>query len=284
MKDKKQKEMTAPNEIKSTLSSVKSDSLVIDFESLLVPGAILLAGLMVSLSIIFSFRGASLTNLSADKGSDTTNTDTGTTDTGTKPDQNDGTVGEVALDGDPYQGDLNKAKVAIVEFSDYECPFCKRHFQEVYPDLYDKYIKTGKAVYVFRDLPLSFHEPAATREANAAQCVQSYGDNAKYFKFHDAIFTNTAGNGAGLTNAKLISLAKSAGVSGSKFESCVTSLSFSEEIKKDAADAAKLNIQGTPGFIIGKLEGDKKSVKNGTFLGGAYPLANFETLIDAALK
>lgn len=268
----------------------KKESLVIDFESLLVPGSILLAGLMVSLSIIFSVRGTELSSYSPTKNDTNTNTDTkkddkDTTNTDTNA-QNDGNVGTVSLDDDPFLGDKKKAQVAIIEFSDYECPFCKRHFQQVFPDLYDKFVKTGKAVYVFRDLPLSFHEPTATLNAMAADCVFDQKGNEGYFKMHDLIFGATkSNNDKSMNKTKLTDLAKKvSGVNVSKFTSCLDSSKYKDEITKDMQDAAKININGTPGFVIGKLSSDGKTVENGTFLGGAYPLTNFESIINGLVK
>ena len=279
------KETKAPKPIKSTLSPKKTDSLVIDFESMMVPASILLAGLMISLSIIFTFRGSSgLTNLTnKGTGTDTTNTDT--KDPTTDSNANDGKIAQVSFDDDPYKGDKNKAKVAVVEFSDYECPFCKRHFTDVYPEIVKKYVDTGKIVYYFRDLPLSFHEPAATLDALSAQCVFAQGGNDAYFKFHDAIFGATESNGTNMTTAILKNLAKKqSGIDASKFNTCLDGKTFADEVKKDASDAGSINIQGTPGFVIGKISDDGKSIVDGTFLGGAYPLENFVTTIDSYLK
>lgn len=104
---------------------------------------------------------------------------------------------KVSLDDDPKQGN-NDAKIAIVEFSDYECPFCQRHFQQTYPQLKTNYIDTGKTLFVFRDLPLPFHDPIATQAAVAANCVREQGGDEAYFKFHDQYFTNTLTNAKGL--------------------------------------------------------------------------------------
>lgn len=104
---------------------------------------------------------------------------------------------EVSLDDDSVLGDSN-APVTIVEFSDYECPFCKRAFEQTYPILKSDYINTGKAKFVFRDLPLPFHDPVATEEAVAANCAKEQGGDKAYFEYHDKIFENTKSNGEGL--------------------------------------------------------------------------------------
>lgn len=277
---KKNKEVKAQNPIKSTLSHKKTDSLVIDLESLLVPISILVSGLMISLAIIFTFNGSGLSKES-DKG---TGTDTAQDDGTVDPTQNDGTVPSVSLDDDPYLGDKKKAKIAIIEFSDYECPYCKRHFEQVYPQIYENYIKKNKVVYVFRDLPLSFHEPVATNDAMAAQCVFDQGGNSAYFTFHDSLFKATNSNASNMTVDSLTTLAKAQkGINITTFSKCMTDKKFAEEIAKDATDAAAAKINGTPGFVIGKISADGKTVENGTFLGGAYPYENFKAAIDALL-
>lgn len=103
----------------------------------------------------------------------------------------------VSLDDDPVMGNSN-APVTMVEFSDYECPFCKRYFEQTYPQLKKDYIDTGKVKLVYRDLPLSFHEPAASVEANAANCVREQKGDEAYFKMHDLLFKNTKSNGVGV--------------------------------------------------------------------------------------
>jgi protein-disulfide isomerase len=104
---------------------------------------------------------------------------------------------EVSYDGDPMKGDKN-AKLAIVEFSDYECPFCQRFVQTTYLQILENYVNPGKMLYVFRDLPLYFHDPIATLEAVAANCAREQGGDDKYFEMHDYIFQNTKTNGQGV--------------------------------------------------------------------------------------
>ena len=103
------------------------------------------------------------------------------------------TKGVASVDDDAVLGDKN-APVTIIEFSDYECPFCKRHFDQTHPELVKKYIDTGKAKLVFRDFPLSFHEPMASKEAIAANCARAQGGDKKYFEFHDEIILDNNSN------------------------------------------------------------------------------------------
>jgi protein-disulfide isomerase len=104
---------------------------------------------------------------------------------------------QVSLDDDPVKGDSN-APITIIEFSDYECPFCQRHFNTTYQQLVAEYIDTGKVKFVFRDLPLSFHDPVATQAAVAANCAREQGGDESYFKYHDEYYSRTKANGEGL--------------------------------------------------------------------------------------
>jgi protein-disulfide isomerase/ABC-type proline/glycine betaine transport system permease subunit len=187
---------------------------------------------------------------------------------------------EVSLDDDPVIGDKN-APVTIVEFSDYECPFCKRHFTDTYPQIKKEYIDTGKVKLVFRDLPLSFHDPMATKEAMAADCVRDQGGDDAYFKMHDLMYTNTTSNGTGLTEDQIYQYAGEAGANADEVKQCVESGKFKDEIAKDIADGAKVGATATPTFFIGKTDGNKIM---GTPLIGAYPYQNFKDLIDKNLK
>lgn len=106
--------------------------------------------------------------------------------------------GKASLDDDPVLGNKN-AEVAIIEFSDYECPFCQRHFNQTYPSLKKDYIDSGKVKLVYRDfIAVPSHNPAANIEAVAANCVKDQKGDEAYFKFHDEIFTKTQANGIGI--------------------------------------------------------------------------------------
>ncbi len=105
--------------------------------------------------------------------------------------------GETKIDDDPYLGS-RKAPVAIVEWSDYECPFCKRHALDTGKQLEENYIKKDQLLWVFKDYPLDFHNPVATKEAMIASCALKLGGNKEYFQMHDFIFENTATNKEGI--------------------------------------------------------------------------------------
>lgn len=173
------------------------------------------------------------------------------------------------------------APVTIVEFSDYECPFCKRHFDETHGQLVKNYIDTGKAKLVFRNLPLSFHANAH-KEAQAAECAKDQGGDSAYYKFHDIMFTKTTSNGTGLSIEQLPDLAKQVGLDGDKMKSCIDSGKFKDLVDKDLAYASTIGASGTPTFFIGKS--DNSGTITANILVGAQPYTAFQSKIDSLLQ
>jgi protein-disulfide isomerase len=175
-------------------------------------------------------------------------------------------------DDDPVLGDKN-APITLIEFSDYECPFCKRHFTQTFPQIKEKYIDTGKVKYIFRDYPLPFHDPMATQQAMAAECVREQGGDKSYFAYHDSLFENTTSNGQGMEKSKLYELAEDAGVNKATFTECLDSEKYKDEVAKDIADGQKAGVNGTPAFLV-----------NGQLISGAQSFAAFEQVIEEELK
>lgn len=195
------------------------------------------------------------------------------------PQQPTGPV-DVSLDDDPVLGDKN-APVTLVEFVDYECPFCKAFVDDTYPQIKSEYIDTGKVKLVMRDLPLSFHQNAHA-ESQAAECAREQGGDEKYFEYHDEIFKRTTSNGTGLALDQLSVIANDIGLNGSTLQSCLDSEKYKDEVDKDLADAGTYGATGTPSFFIGKS--DNSGTIKGTILVGAQPFAAFKTIIDEQLK
>ena len=170
---------------------------------------------------------------------------------------------EVNEDDDAVLGAAN-APVTIIEFSDYECPFCGRHFQQTYPLLKRNYIDTGKARLTFRDFPLGFHQ-SAFPAAIAAECVREQGGDEAYWKMHDKLF----GNQETLNTANLKQWAKDIGYD---IGSCFDSKKYEKEVQKDMADGSSAGVSGTPAFFINKH-----------LISGACPYETFEQAINAEL-
>jgi protein-disulfide isomerase len=186
---------------------------------------------------------------------------------------------EVSFDDDPVIGDKN-APITMVEFSDYECPFCKRYFDQTWPELMKNYVDTGKMKIVYRDYPLSFHQNAHI-EAEAANCAREQGGDTAYFKYHDIMFKTTTSNGTGLSVDQLPTLATQVGLNGPQLKTCLDSGKYKDEVDKDMAAGTTAGVDGTPSFFIGK-SGDGKIT--GTRLVGAQPTTAFTALIDQMSK
>jgi len=187
---------------------------------------------------------------------------------------------QVSVDNDPILGNKD-AKVTLIDFSDYECPFCKRYFDQTYSQIKTSYVDKGLVKIVYRDLPLSFHQNAH-KEAEAAECSREQGGDAVYFKYHDEIFTRTTSNGTGLALTELPIIANSLGLDGALLQTCLDSGKYKTEVDKDIADAGKVGANGTPTFFIGKSTSN--GIIKGTKLVGAQPFSAFQTEIDKQLK
>jgi len=174
---------------------------------------------------------------------------------------------------EPFRGASN-AKVAVIEFSDFQCPFCGRYDKDTYPQIAKDYIDTGKVKYVWRDYPLEFHQNAE-KAAEAAHCA---GEQGKFWDMHDRFFANQQNIAA----TDLPKHAEALGLNVSLFQQCLDSGRYAAEIKKDIADAGGAGISGTPSFLIGVVQ-PNGSVKITKKLVGAKSYSEFKSAIDALL-
>ncbi len=178
---------------------------------------------------------------------------------------------EISADDDPVMGS-SRAKVTIIEFSDYQCPFCRTFWRETLPQIKKDYIDTGKVKFVYRDYPLGFH-PAAKPSAVAANCA---GEQGKYYEMHDKIFAEQDKKGEGTVqfeNSEIQSWVGQIGLDTSKFNQCFSSGKYDAEIDKDTADGSAAGVEGTPTFFI-----------NGQKIIGAQPYSIFKSTLDSLLK
>jgi protein-disulfide isomerase len=166
------------------------------------------------------------------------------------------------------------APVVLVEFTDYQCPFCKRFHDTVFPDLVKKYVETGKLRIISRNLPLPFH-PNAGPAALAALCAN---DQEKYWPMREKLFASSADlNSTNINNA-----AKDALLDLAKFKSCIDAKTFEPGVKKDSDEAGNAGITGTPSFVMGKPQNGK--LTHGLIIVGAQPLTSFEVEIKKLLE
>ena len=177
-------------------------------------------------------------------------------------------VGESPFTGDPG------AKLTLIEISDYQCPFCGRYVRDTFPQLKEEYVKTGKLKSVFLDLPLEAIHKLAFKAAEAASCA---ADQGKYWEMHDRLFANQGALEPWNAHAEAVGL----DVTG--FEQCLASGKHAAEIRRDMAEANRLGISGTPGFLLGRTEPRSSKVRILAVLSGAKPFAAFKTEIDRLL-
>jgi protein-disulfide isomerase len=184
---------------------------------------------------------------------------------------------QVSIGLSPFKGE-EKAIVTLVEFSDYQCPFCSRHYREVMPTLVSEYVDTGKLKYVMRENPIASIHPEATNASLAALCANNQG---KYWEMHDQIFDNQAD----LNVDKLKGLAANISLDTSEFNSCLDSKKYEPWVNADLKSGADLGVRGTPGFVLGLTDPkDPDKAMMTVYIKGAQPLANFKSAIDSLLE
>lgn len=181
----------------------------------------------------------------------------------------------ISIDGEPTKGDKN-AKLTLVEFSEYQCPFCGRHVRDTFPNIDKEYIQTGKVKYVFRDLPLESIHKNAFKAAEAAHCA---GEQKKYWEMHDRLFANQNA----LEPAMLTAHAEAIGVDSKKFQACMDSGKYAEQIRKDIAEANKYGITGTPTTVIGVTQPGDTKIKVARVIRGAQGYNAFKAAFDELL-
>jgi protein-disulfide isomerase len=145
------------------------------------------------------------------------------------------------------------AVVALVEFSDYECPFCIRHLKQTTPQIETDYIETGKVRYFFRDFPVDRLHPAARRAHEAGRCA---GEQGKFWEMHARLFSPAGSH----TPEALEQRAAEAGLKMDAYRACVTSGRMTDPVNKSVAEAMELGANGTPFFFIGVFDRDANQV------------------------
>jgi protein-disulfide isomerase len=175
---------------------------------------------------------------------------------------------KVDLKTEPVYGQEN-APITLIEYSDFECPYCKRFFdvpKKVVDDM------PGQVNLVWRHFPLPFHEPTATKEAVASICAYQQGGSASFWKYAEAIFQNTKANNQGIPAEKgedpLLKLATTQGLNGDQFKTCMANdADLKKQIAADIKDGQGAGVSGTPGLIIINKANGKVN-----FVNGALPV------------
>ncbi len=166
------------------------------------------------------------------------------------------------------------APVTLVEFTDYQCPFCRRHSAQTKPRLLKDYVETGKLKYVMREFPLAQIHPQAIKAAEAALCA---GDQGRYFAMNEAFFANQRK----LAPEDLKAHAEGLGLDVASFEACLDGGKYAQRVQKDLADGIKAGVRGTQTFFLGLTDpADATKIRATKVLRGAQPYALFKQAID----
>lgn len=220
--------------------------------NLLIPASIIAAGVIIALAVLYIGGGSRVAKQPPAAGDSGTGRNAGPVD-----------LAKIA-DDDPSLGNPN-APVTVVEFSDFQCPFCERLYSSVLPQLKKDYISSGKVRFVYRDFPLTQIHPMAQKAAEAAECAD---DQGKFWEYHDILFQRQSQ----LSLDNLKRWASELKLDTGKFGTCLDSATYAAEVTKDTSDGQALGVNGTPGTFV-----------NGQFISGAVPYEQFKAAIEAEL-
>ncbi len=165
------------------------------------------------------------------------------------------------------------APVTIMEFSDYQCPFCRRYHSQTFAELKKNYIDTGKVRYISRDFPLEFHANAPSA-ALAARCA---ADQNKFWEMRELLL----GSSADLSAESLSKYGEQLKLDGAAFHACMNAKKYSADVQKDMAASTALGVSATPSFVVGKTGKDQI---DGLRLTGALPYSFFDSVIQDQLR
>lgn len=229
--------------------------------NLAVPGAIMFAGILIAGALVFS----SLQSGGGQRVAEEVPQDAGSLD-----------AMDPVSEKDHLRGNPN-APVVIVEYSDYECPFCKR-FHETMNQVMDTYGAEGKVAWVYRHFPLDqIHPVKARQEAAAAECVAEIGGDDMFWKFSDRFFELTPSNNQTDLTVVLPQIYSELGLSQAKVDECVASGRYDDHIQAEFENAVATGGRGTPWSILIAADGTKYP------LSGAQPLSAINQLIELGL-
>jgi protein-disulfide isomerase len=176
--------------------------------------------------------------------------------------------------GERFRGD-GKARIAMVEYSDFDCSFCAKYAKEIYPHIDRDYIQSGKIKYFFRDLP----PPGETNALLKARTARCAGEQDKFWELHDLLFTEPAAP----LDEKLSLQAQALGLDLEKLNQCLASGRYVENIERSASGARQLGIHGTPAFVVGTLSEDGDFLRSTNILVGGENYTALKSVLDHLL-
>ncbi len=172
--------------------------------------------------------------------------------------------------GDVYRGDVD-APLTVIEFSDFQCPFCQRHVSETQPVLDEKYVETGKVLWIFKHFPLNIH-PQAPAAGVAAECG---GEQGMFWEMHEALFNSVQAWSISDPTEVFVGVAGEVGLDTDAFAACLQDEEIAARVESDMSEGAEF-VQGTPTFII--VHGEQ-----GSIIPGALPESEFSQVLDEQL-
>jgi protein-disulfide isomerase len=184
-------------------------------------------------------------------------------------------VRPVTMERDHVYGNP-EAVVSLIEYSDFECPYCKR-FHPTVKELLDQY--DGKVNWVYRHFPLGFHNPGAQKQAEASECAAELGGNDAFWAYTDAIYERTRSGGEGFPLAQLAPLAAELGMDEGAFKECLDSDRHEDRVNEDMQEGIRIGISGTPGNVLLHNETGDALMRS-----GAQPLGNLTEAVEQLLN
>lgn len=246
-----------------------------------VPFAIVLAGALIGGAIIFkNGQVPSQKVATGDVASATTQENT--TPTPTLPPSRDI---EVDITDAPMLGEAT-ASVTMIEFSDFQCPFCKKYTSETFDLIKEQFIDTGLVKYYFRDFPLTSIHPNAVRAAEAALCAV---DQGSFWEYHDILFEKQLSwSNEETPDEKFVDYASEVGLDSSKFSSCLDTNKYQKAVNKSSRELQEKiiskNVVDIGGTEASKGFGTPSFLINGRLMIGAYPYESIKKVIEEALS
>jgi protein-disulfide isomerase len=255
------------------MSKKEENTVVIGAEKLIVPIALILVAVIVSVILVTGSKSNSVAKNETLSGSEVNGTDE-TPDYGDYADYITDNI-STSIDDDPYLGNIETAKYAIVEFSEYLCYYCYRHTVQVMPKLISEYVDSGEAIYVFRDMQM--YGETSEERSEIGSCVNEIAGAEKFSEYHEKMKSVQFDDG--IDNPDIYAIVKELGVDSNKVKACYETNKYAADIVKDKEDANAIGITGTPGFVVGILSED--GTVDGSLISGALPFEAFESVINS---
>ncbi len=240
-----------------------------------VPIAMVIVALIVVGIVAISNRRSNSNTSTTQQNNVSSQGSTNSTDSNNSSSSSSGDSGVSATVGnDPYLGDLKQAKAAVVEFSDPTCHYCHKHATETFPSIKSEYIDTGKIVYVFKEWPRGDNGSLTYEISESGMCVFEQKGVDTFLKYHEGAFEieNLAG---------IKTLVSSLGVDMGQYDSCMKDGKFVSDLNDDRNEGTKAGVNGTPGFVVGKL--DENGKVTGSLIGGFVNFDRFKSRIESYL-